>query len=407
MSDNSRLIVVQPRRRSAILAIIFVIIIIIVLIVVLILVRRSASSVNTTTGTGSTQCVNDVDCTGSKVCSPEKGLCVDCIDSSNCPVNAPICDTTNNKCVGCLTDSGCPNNKPICDEATKRCVQCSSNNDCGGAAPNCNPITKICVGCLTANDCPANAPICSPGVGVCVQCLTNNECNAPATCTSGFCCDTSAPTLTSIAASFVTGFLPRIFGTYSFGQPPGSTAVFQVLDPSGFLLLEAPGSPADGTFSITQAAPDTQPRYFASYSYLIRVRISQPCGATAFSNPLGVTIPYNPDTTIPVIVNADATPGGFNVYTSTPDITDILFYTLVIIYVIPAANGPLFDLNRAAYQPLISPSQGPDATVKLFGFFPFVVSGGEQYWVVVTSAIGYYWLTPSAPFLLTVTAPPP
>jgi len=402
MNDDNRLIVAQPRGQNVILAVIFVIIVIVVLIIVVLRLRKITAATNTSTGSGSSQCVNDVDCNGTQVCSTARGVCVDCISDVNCPANLPVCDSSNNQCVGCLSNAGCPINKPHCDSASKQCVQCTGSSDCGGGTPLCNTITKTCVGCISPGDCPMGAPICAPGNNTCVQCLTNSQCTAPATCNSGFCCNTIAPTLTSLAANITPPGNPHISGTYTFAQPAGTTtAVFQILDQTGFLLLETPGTPANGNISIFMNSLNTFPKFFSTYTYQVRVRMSQPCGATNFSNTMSVTIPYPPTPYIPVIDSVGGDTSTFTVVTTTPDASSLCIFYDPTVWVIPFADGPSVDLNRVAHQD--STFCTVTGTKEQFvGFWPFPVASGQKFYIILTGQQGYDWVVPSAPAVFTV-----
>lgn len=405
MNTDSRLIVTAPRGQNVILAIIFVVVVIVILIIVILRLRRNFVTTTTTTGSGSTDCVNDVDCNGTQVCSPSRGVCVDCLSEENCPINAPVCDQSNNKCVGCLDDDTCPSNKPNCDPITKQCVQCTEDPDCGGATPKCSPVTRVCVGCLSPADCPPGLPICDPGGGTCVECLSNSQCTSPAVCNNGRCCNTAAPTITSLGADITGPNTPHFSGTYTAGQPSSSTAVFQVLDADGNLLLETPGTAANGNISIYQPQINVTPRFYSSYTHQVRVRISQPCGATAFSAPVAVTMPFVQGATIPVIHSVGGNTGGFTVVVSDPNLAQglcVLFSPSV--YVIPEAQGPNLNLNFAARQDQTACAPA-GANQAFSGNWPFPVSPGQKFWIRITGQSGYENVTPSFPVLFTVPTP--
>jgi hypothetical protein len=79
------------------------------------------------------------------VCSPNRGLCVECTSSANCAgsPNGPSCDVTIGRCVECTANAKCPMAKPVCDRRTGRCVACLSSASCDvGFA--CNPATLAC-----------------------------------------------------------------------------------------------------------------------------------------------------------------------------------------------------------------------------------------------------------------------
>lgn len=52
-------------------------------------------------------------------CVQERGGCVQCVESQQCAVDAPVCDLTTNACVKCTADAEC--SSLVCDMATGSC----------------------------------------------------------------------------------------------------------------------------------------------------------------------------------------------------------------------------------------------------------------------------------------------
>ncbi len=110
------------------------------------------------------------------------GVCVECVNSNDCPFATPYCD--NNKC------TKCPSNRPIfkngeckaCSEVSIRrpyylnnqCVRCLSDINCSGDTPVCNPKTNSCEECRDDSSCP-NGLKCTSS-GKCVHCLNDGHC---------------------------------------------------------------------------------------------------------------------------------------------------------------------------------------------------------------------------------------
>jgi hypothetical protein len=161
---------------------------------------------------GGTQCID-------LVCDPSAGLCVQCLDDTQCTTDAPICTAdvdAGNYCVQCLTANDCPASAPlcsynscvpscvfpdggtscpygVCDVGTGICVQCLTDGDCQfGGAVRCTAdidAGNYCVQCLTANDCGDAGP-CASGAFQCGYCSVDADCPAEVpTCISSYCTD--------------------------------------------------------------------------------------------------------------------------------------------------------------------------------------------------------------------------
>ncbi|MBI5543816.1 MAG: hypothetical protein HY901_08020, partial [Deltaproteobacteria bacterium] len=147
-------------------------------------------------------------------CNPTAGLCVECLDESDCTATAPICDSSTmacrvcqasdctgakaiceteganaGNCVECTSSdsSACEAPTPYCDLASERCVECRDASDCSAGTPICDATDHVCRPCEVAADCAPNgvcaANLSDPQVGRCVQCTSEaGGCTAPLTC---------------------------------------------------------------------------------------------------------------------------------------------------------------------------------------------------------------------------------
>ena len=101
--------------------------------------------VDTTPAEVHTGCNSNTDCTADAggadggpskpVCVRETGLCVGCLDDSDCKnPQAGVCDKGATTCVQCLTNADCTDTTtPICD--AKVCRGCKVDADCVGVGP--------------------------------------------------------------------------------------------------------------------------------------------------------------------------------------------------------------------------------------------------------------------------------
>ena len=377
---------VTEKRRSpqtALFVIAILIVLIVVIVIFIILWRRSvrnSSSSNNDNGGGN--CTINTDCSGTQVCNTNTNTCVDCVADNNCPASAPLCRTTTNTCVKCLGNSDCPSSRPLCNGDTFTCVQCFGNSNCSGVTPLCDSTTSTCVGCLTNTNCTnPSTPYCSTGTKQCVQCINNSQCSSPLTCVGGFCCNSTPPTINSVAVSTVGGY--RVAGTYSYTATPGLTEIYQVADNTGFVLVTSPGAAADGTIDIPQNDPDStwsQFSFFSGFTYQISVAFSSDCGVTAYSAPQNVLWPTEYGAIAPVIASGSADTSTITINVSNPDCSSV-FITDNFGFFISTTTS--LDPNRADKVVDTFYVSVCSGNLAVTGSWPFAVSPGEQYYVRV------------------------
>jgi len=373
----------QQGSRIAFIAVLIVIIIIVLIVLLVILFRTSNSS--TTTNFDPTKCRFNSDCAGNKVCDTDSGLCVDCNVDGDCPFSRPICNTAERKCVGCINSNDCSGSAPICSSTTKQCVGCQTSTDCNGVTPICNASSNQCVACLSNADCGVNNPICNPAVSQCVQCITDANCIAPATCSSGQCCDATAPTITSLVPS-VFPAARGITVNYTFTQNPvGASVIFEVYDSANVLLYTTSAYTATGTAfieSTTQAAIPLFGAFYSGYVYRFKAILSQTCGITLPSSFASVLMPaagppaYTPN----LIAITNVTTTGFRIRSNRPNSQDYQIFQEVPYAIVTLASDPLRDPNRClpASVGISDPiAPGPDGYADFT--WPFVVVSGQSY----------------------------
>lgn len=379
----------ESQSRIVVITFIVFLIIIIAAIVLYVLLRGSSSK---TSVAGNRACYLNTDCTGSQVCNTDIGVCVNCNVDSDCPLATPLCNADGNKCVACLTSSDCGGSRTICDDATHKCVGCQSSADCSGSTPICSTDSFLCVNCLSNNDCDLNAPYCSSATNQCLECLSNANCALPAVCNSGQCCDQSIPTITSLVPKLCSspGGL-GIIVNYSFSQNPGGVvAIFEIADSTGFVISTTNGSAATGSQVLSIVGQ--QYIFFSGYAYKIRVKLSQPCGFTAYSPAMTIIMPYPAIPTeiayTPHINTVSAiTTGSFNISTSDPNFSDFINLGSMVAYIWLASATASLDPNRATKVPIsVTAGGGPGATdpALLKFIWPFPVLSGQSYYVSVS-----------------------
>ncbi len=116
-------------------------------------------------------------CTGNTHC--RDGVCVECVQNSNCPSSKPVCN--NGSCVVCAGSQGCSGSTPVCLDQT-RCVACTSDSHCSGSTPACN--NNQCIACTSDSHCRAPFSHCQNSA--CVECTSDSHCTV-----SGTQCNTS------------------------------------------------------------------------------------------------------------------------------------------------------------------------------------------------------------------------
>ena len=95
------------------------------------------------------------------------GICVDCLDSIDCPSDAPFCDVADNSC-----------RTPNCEQNSDGDALCMGMTP---ATPYCGPNDQ-CAECTDSSHCSSDSrPTCDPTTGEC------RKCEAHAECVSGVC----------------------------------------------------------------------------------------------------------------------------------------------------------------------------------------------------------------------------
>lgn len=133
-------------------------------------------------------CLLQDDCFGlpdAPVCDPINGVCVGCVDLSDC---APGHLCLRGTCVpGCTADDGCPD--PLrCDASAGThgaCVLCVRDDHCP-EGQRCLDGGRCGFDC-DAIQCPFDRPRCVPETGACVECVDGTHCGAVEVCLGGTC----------------------------------------------------------------------------------------------------------------------------------------------------------------------------------------------------------------------------
>ncbi len=122
--------------------------------------------------------------------SPESGLCVPCLDDSQCTSLGLGNYCTTEGCVSCLTNADCSADAgtPIC---INTCVQCGVPSDCP-MGNGCNSATNQCGSCTVTSDC--TSPQACTKSGVCGSvCVTGQSMAGCAPCVLNTDCPSSNP----------------------------------------------------------------------------------------------------------------------------------------------------------------------------------------------------------------------
>jgi hypothetical protein len=124
------------------------------------------------------------------------GICVACLNDSQCSDTTPACNTTTHVCVQCTTSSTCPTADPVCDPSSSTCVPCdgdfgsTATDPCGSMGePFCFLTGKAageCGKCATNADCQGHSGkfcdttsgLCTAECGTDTDCLSSQWCNA-------------------------------------------------------------------------------------------------------------------------------------------------------------------------------------------------------------------------------------
>eukprot|EP01126_Amoeba_proteus_P066579 TRINITY_DN966_c0_g1_i1.p1 TRINITY_DN966_c0_g1~~TRINITY_DN966_c0_g1_i1.p1 ORF type:complete len:1053 (+),score=175.74 TRINITY_DN966_c0_g1_i1:73-3231(+) len=145
---------------------------------------------DTYTGRCTDLCTLDSHCTDScyPKCQVDRGCCVECLNSADCPVAQwRGSETSNTYCdpvKGYICTSG-PSNIPPTNP-----VECSMDKDCNASTGMvaCSTSQGKCVGCLFDDHCTdPNKPSCNVGRQTCVQCTSDYNCPISFYCESDFC----------------------------------------------------------------------------------------------------------------------------------------------------------------------------------------------------------------------------
>lgn len=117
-------------------------------------------------------------CPSNQVCHPVDGLCVGCVTSLDCGSTPGLvaCDEQRGSCVECTASSECPLSRPVCDTQAQRCFECLPDEGCGDPEV-CHPTRLQCVECVTVADCTdSDDRFCEDSR--CVECRTDADCAA-------------------------------------------------------------------------------------------------------------------------------------------------------------------------------------------------------------------------------------
>jgi len=83
------------------------------------------------TGSCRPGCTSSADCSpadGTPYCAP-RGVCVECLESANCPSDEPACSAVG-RCIECVDDTACGGENPYCDVQRGRCTECLTDLNC-------------------------------------------------------------------------------------------------------------------------------------------------------------------------------------------------------------------------------------------------------------------------------------
>ena len=129
---------------------------------------------------------NTTNCQTGYMCDPDRKVCVQCIEDSDCNPDMECVDGFCKKIAqnGCITDNDCSEPLSVC--LNGNCVECTSDQHCSGSTPVC--IANECRECRSNSDCPegysCNNYSCEQGGGG--GCVTDNDC-VPYFCLDGVC----------------------------------------------------------------------------------------------------------------------------------------------------------------------------------------------------------------------------
>jgi hypothetical protein len=117
-------------------------------------------------------------CPSDERCDARIGLCVECVQNTDCYGPLAACDIARGTCVECVGPETCPVQRPVCDVEAARCIECNSNADCAATGEVCLPGPQRCVQCRNDADCAGRDDDvhCLAGELRCVECVTDDDC---------------------------------------------------------------------------------------------------------------------------------------------------------------------------------------------------------------------------------------
>lgn len=132
------------------------------------------------------ECVSDQDCIGEyRACNQVTGTCTTDVDASICD-SSTDCSTPETVDAGCQDDSQCEDDQ-VCRPQAGICVDCVENSDCNDESQLCDPMLWKCVECLASENCrEEDKPICENGE--CVECVDNDDCESGKRCSNTYKC---------------------------------------------------------------------------------------------------------------------------------------------------------------------------------------------------------------------------
>lgn len=173
-----------------------------------------------------TSCNNSLDCVDSPtgpICDPATSRCEQCVDPTDCDGTA---DCVDHRCVpftACKNSLDCESGQ-VCDPALERCVECASSTDCESGQSCVANHCKTLVDCASDNQCTPFGQLCDKVLGVCADCLKNADCPASYHCAQGGCVLNACATGSSRCdGNSLESCLPDGTG-WSSAQPCGSNS---------------------------------------------------------------------------------------------------------------------------------------------------------------------------------------
>lgn len=120
-----------------------------------------------------------------KACEPTSGKCVRCTANADCPADAPLCNTTANTCGPCVDANDAVNacmfrtGTKVCDPSDGRCVQCTRDHYSCGTANDTTPYV-----------CDSKKRTCTTlperSAGPCKPCVADKQCKTGQVCAQQF-----------------------------------------------------------------------------------------------------------------------------------------------------------------------------------------------------------------------------